>query len=262
MCRGNIRVFQMQFRLLKNFPKLGEFLKILNFCSKVSRFYKLLNFKILRQQFSLLCFSMSVVQIWCSYLVNRLLYGVLPETTFFTKTVENDLSLTSITFDFGWPRINFFQRMRRINARRGAENFKALFPTEFELLTKTHQGALCPPPIRSRVKWTIPPCSKLFFIPKLYVKRFSTFHWSCWPLFSKKYFVTHKKSTLKVLINFGFVTSFEDSHYILLLRYNFGAQLIQWFCYSKLLHVNCCSYQWSKWSIATSLSPRGKLLFC
>ena len=42
------------------------------------------------------------VQIWCLYLGNRLLYGVLPETTFFlTKTVEHDLSLTSITFDLG-----------------------------------------------------------------------------------------------------------------------------------------------------------------
>ena len=41
------------------------------------------------------------VQIWCLYLANRLLYGVLPETTFFTKTVEHDLSLTSITFDLG-----------------------------------------------------------------------------------------------------------------------------------------------------------------
>ena len=43
---------------------------------------------------------MFVVQIWCLYLVkNRLLYGVLPETTFLTKTAEHDLSLTSITFD-------------------------------------------------------------------------------------------------------------------------------------------------------------------
>ena len=36
-------------------------------------------------------------------------------------------------------------------------------------------------PIRARVKGTIPPCSKLSFIPKLYVKRFSTFHWSLLP---------------------------------------------------------------------------------
>ena len=42
---------------------------------------------------------MFVVQIWCLYLVNRLLYSVLPETTFLTKTAEHDLSLTSITFD-------------------------------------------------------------------------------------------------------------------------------------------------------------------
>ena len=30
--------------------------------------------------------------------------------------------------------------MRRIDARRGTENFKALFPTEFELLAKNQQG--------------------------------------------------------------------------------------------------------------------------
>ena len=105
--------------------------------------------------------------------------------------------------------------------------------------------------IRARVKWTIPPCSKLFFIPKLYVKRFSMFHWSCycWSPFSKKkiyigtYYVIFHKSTLRVLINFGF-------------RYIFGARVIQWFYYSKHLHVNCSSCQWSKWSIATSLSPK------
>ena len=93
------------------------------------------------------------------------------------------------------------------------------------------------------VKGTILPCSKLSFMPKLYVKRFSTFHWSCWSLFSQKYCVVCKKPTLKDLICFGFVTSFEDSHCILLFRYIYGAQLIQWFCYSKHPHVNCCSYQ-------------------
>ena len=41
--------------------------------------------------------------------------------------------------------------MRRIDARRGTENFKALFPTEFELLTKNHQGGPNGHPIRSRV---------------------------------------------------------------------------------------------------------------
>ena len=84
------------------------------------------------------------------------------------------------------------------------------------------------------LKGTIPPCSKLSFIPKLYVKRFSTLHWSCRSLFFQiKYCVACKKSTLKVLINLGFVTSFEDSHNILLFRYIYGAQLMQWFCYSK-----------------------------
>ena len=44
--------------------------------------------------------------------------------------------------------------------------------------------------------------------------------------FRKKYCVTCKKSTLKVLINFGFEMSFENSHYILLFQYIYGAQLI------------------------------------
>ena len=52
------------------------------------------------------------------------------------------------------------------------------------------------------------------------------------------------------------MTSFEDSHYTLLFRYIYGARVIQWFSYSKHLHVNRCSRQSSKWSIATSLSPK------
>ena len=71
--------------------------------------------------------------------------------------------------------------------------------------------------------------------------------------FPIKYCVACKKSTLKVLINLGFVTSFEDSHYILLFRYIYGAQLIQRFCYSKHLHVNRnCRPN----GTATSLSPK------
>ena len=43
--------------------------------------------------------------------------------------------------------------MRRIDVRRGTENFKALFPTEFELCAKNQQGGpFGPPLIRSRVK--------------------------------------------------------------------------------------------------------------
>ena len=74
-----------------------------------------------------------------------------------------------------------------------------------------------------------------------------------WYFFPKRYCVACKKSTLKVLINFGFVTSFEDSHFILLFRYIYGAQLIQWFCYSKHLHVNCNN---RPNGTATSLSPK------
>ena len=69
--------------------------------------------------------------------------------------------------------------------------------------------------------------------------------------------VACKKSTLKVLINLGFVTSFEDSHYILLFRYIYGAQLTQWFCYSKHLHVN---RNYRPNGIATSLSPLSAIL--
>ena len=58
---------------------------------------------------------------------------------------------------------------------------------------------------------------------------------------------------LKFLINFGFVTSFEDSHYILLFRYIYSAQLKQWFCYSKHLHVN---RNYRPNGTATSLSPK------
>ena len=94
-------------------------------------------------------------------------------------------------------------------------------------------GGYPPPPAGARVKGDIPPCSKLSFIPKLYVKRFSTLHWSCRSFFSIKNCVACKKSTLRILINLDFVTSFEDGHYILLFRYIYGAQLIQWFCYSN-----------------------------
>ena len=71
--------------------------------------------------------------------------------------------------------------------------------------------------------------------------------------FPIRYCVACKKSTLKVFINLGFVTSFEDNHYILLFRYGYGAQLIQRFCYSKHLHVN---RNYRPNGTATSLSPK------
>ena len=58
---------------------------------------------------------------------------------------------------------------------------------------------------------------------------------------------------LKVLINLFFVTLFEDSHYILRFRYIYGAQLTQWFCSSKHLHVN---RNYRPNGTATSLSPK------
>ena len=69
----------------------------------------------------------------------------------------------------------------------------------------------------------------------------------------QKYCVACKKSTLKVLNNFGIVTSFEDSHYILLFRYICSAHLMQWFCYSKYLHVN---RNYRPTGTAKSLSPK------
>ena len=85
------------FLTFEKFPKIWRCFEIF----KSPYILEIFEFEILRQQFSLLWFSMFVVQIWCLYLVNQLLYGVLPETTFLTKTAEHDLSLTSITFDLG-----------------------------------------------------------------------------------------------------------------------------------------------------------------
>ena len=106
---------------------------------------------------------MFVVQIWCLYLVNRLLYGVLPETTFFDKNGRTWPQFDLYNF---WPWVNsgkIFKRMRRIDARRSTENFKALFPTEFELLAKNQQGGPLPPPPSSgrglKPHWRIPPDS-------------------------------------------------------------------------------------------------------
>ena len=61
---------------------------------------------------SSLCFSMFEVQIWCLYLVNRLLYGVLPETTFFDKNCRTWPQFDHHNF---WPWVTsgkFFQRMQ------------------------------------------------------------------------------------------------------------------------------------------------------
>ena len=66
--------------------------------------------------------------------------------------------------------------MRRIDARRGTENFKALFPTEFELLTKNHQGGPKGPPIRSRVnEFDISQNFNLFHVSNLFVINFKFF---------------------------------------------------------------------------------------
>ena len=97
---------------------------------------------------------MFVGHIWCLYLVNRLLYGVLPETTFFDKNGRTWPQFDLYNF---WPWVTsgkFFQMMRRIDARRGTENFKALFPAEFEpnlsYWRKTTRGPFAPPPPSGR----------------------------------------------------------------------------------------------------------------
>ena len=109
-----------------------------------------------------------------------------------------------------------------------------------------------PPPRNSFLQY--PTFFKVVFIPKVNVKRFSTFHWSCSLLFSKKkkYCVACKKSTLIVQINLSFVTPFEDSHYILLFWHIYGVHIIRWLWYSKCLHVNHRSHKWSKWCHRTS----------
>ena len=83
-------------------------------------------------------------------------------------------------------------------------------------------------------KGTIPPHSKLSFIPKLHANRFSTLHYSCWstppPPLPPKKSVPCKESAIKVKIKHSFVTSFQDRYSILLFRYIYGARIIQWFC--------------------------------
>ena len=135
----------MQFLLWKNFPKIWRFCKILNFLLKSLYILKFFEFRHteIAVFFATLFYVYGLNLVFVSCKSNALRCFIW--NNFFTKTSEHDLSLTSITFDLGWPRIQFFQRMRIIDARRGTENFKALFPTEFGLLTKTHQGALWPP---------------------------------------------------------------------------------------------------------------------
>ena len=110
--------------------------------------------------------------------------------------------------------------------------------------------------VRIVIKWTIPHVQSCFSYRNCMSKDSARSTGHVGYFVPKKYCVPCKKSTPKVLVNFGFVTSLEDSHYTLLFRYIYGARVMQWFCYSKHLHVNCCSCQWSKWSIATSLSPK------
>ena len=133
-----------------------------------------------------------------------------PKTDNFEVSIARNLKAPILTFNptLTW-HVTLFGKYRcfRIVSSRACERRVARF-----------SATICSPVMGWEIKGTIPPCLKLFFIPKLYVKRFSTFHWSCWSLFSQKYCVTCKKSTLKVLMNFGFMTSFVDSHYILLFR--------------------------------------------
>ena len=140
----------VSFKWILTFEKFSKnleiFWKFSIFYLKVSSFENLKNSKFRYSSFlcyACLClrskFGVCILKIDCST-------AFYLKQLFFTKSTEHDLSLTSLTFDLGWPRVKIFHRMRRIDARRGTENFKALFPTKFKLLTKNHQGALCPPP--------------------------------------------------------------------------------------------------------------------
>ena len=63
---------------------------------------------------------------------------------FLQKTAKHDLSLASITFDPGRPRIKKNQRIGRIEAWRGTEFLNVLLLTEYELSTKNHTRAIFP----------------------------------------------------------------------------------------------------------------------
>ena len=97
--------------------------------------------------------------------------------------------LTSIfTWAKKWPKWLRTGSLRAVDRRIAR-------PSSFPSFRVRGGVILAPPPTmakvaetatRARVKGTVPPCSKLSFIPKLCVKRFSTFHWSCRSLLSQE----------------------------------------------------------------------------
>ena len=94
---------------------------------------------------------MFVVQIWYLYLVNRLLYGVLPETTFFDK---NGLTWPQFDLYNFWPWMtsdNFFRGCVELMPGEVLNISKRYSQRNLSYWRKTTRGPFGPP-IRSRVK--------------------------------------------------------------------------------------------------------------
>ena len=106
-------------------------------------------------------------------------------------------------------------------------------------------------------KGTIPPCSKLFLYRNCMSKDSARSTGHVGYFFPKKYCATCKKSTIKVLINFGFVTLFELTVITFCFSDTFIAHnLYSGFDIQNTFMSTVVLFQWSKWSIATSLSPK------
>ena len=86
------------------------------------------------------------VQIWCLYLVNRLLNGVLPEPAFLTKTVVHDLSLTPITLTLGDLEQNFFRGCGELMPGEVLKISKRYSQPNLSYWRKTNRGPFAPPP--------------------------------------------------------------------------------------------------------------------
>ena len=93
---------------------------------------------------------MFVVQIWCLYLVNRLLYSVLPETTFLTKTAEHDFSFDLYNFWHWVTSAKCFRRCVELMPGEVLKISKRYSQPNLSYWRKTNRGSFGPP-IRSRV---------------------------------------------------------------------------------------------------------------
>ena len=136
----------------EKFPNnLEIFLKILNFYLKVSRFKKneFQNSEI--AVFFAILFDVcgqNLVFVSCkSTALQRFTWN----NFFFTKTAEHDLSLTSITFDLGWPWVRFFRGCVELMPGEVLKISKRYSQPNLSYWRKTTRGPFGPP-IRSRVK--------------------------------------------------------------------------------------------------------------